>query len=104
MGFEDTLVNFLEEPEAMHELIDYIKEAKMQQVQLLIDNLHPDVIMFHDDWGSKHSLFMAPDIWREFFKEPYREIYGLMKKHGVIKMHHADSYCQPSHRIWLMWV
>jgi hypothetical protein len=95
MGFEDTLVNLLEEPELMHELIDYVKTAKMEQVQMLIDNLQPDVIMFHDDWGSKHSLFMAPDIWREFFKEPYREIYGLMKKHGVITMHHADSYCQP---------
>ncbi len=95
MGFEDTLMNFLAEPEAMKELIEYIKVHKMQQVQLLIDNLHPDVILFHDDWGSKYSLFMSPDTWREFLKEPYAEIYGAMKKQGVITMHHADSFCQP---------
>ncbi len=95
MGFEDTLCNLLEEPEAMHELIAAIKDFKLKQIQMLIDNLHPDVLMFHDDWGSKHSLFMQPDLWREFYKEPAREIYGLMKKHGIITMHHSDSFCQP---------
>jgi hypothetical protein len=95
MGFEDTLCNLLEEPEAMHELIGAIKDFKLKQIQLTIDNLHPDVIMFHDDWGSKYNMFMAPDVWREFYKEPAREIYGYMKKQGIITMHHADSYCQP---------
>jgi len=95
MGFEDTLMNFIAEPEAMHELIDYIKEFKFQQIRILHDNLHPDVMMFHDDWGSKNSLFMSPDHWREFFKKPYSEIYGMMKKEGIITMHHADSFCQP---------
>lgn len=95
MGFEDTLCNFLIQPDAMHDLIAYITEFKIKQIRLLIENLSCDVIMFHDDWGSKYSLFMDPETWREFFKEPYRKIYGLMKEHGVITMHHADSYCQP---------
>ena len=95
MGFEDTLVNLLTEPESMHELIAYIADFKKRQIKLLIDNLHPDVIMFHDDWGSKHSLFMKPDTWREFFKDHYKEIYGMMKENNIITMHHADSYCQP---------
>lgn len=95
MGFEDTLCNFLVEPDAMHELIAYITDFKKKHIQLLIDHLHPDVIMFHDDWGTKQNLFMHPDVWRKFFKEPYRQIYGLMKQQGIITMHHADSYCQP---------
>jgi hypothetical protein len=95
MGFEDTLCNLLEEPDAMHELIGAIKDFKLKQIQLIIDNLNPDVVMFHDDWGSKYNMFMAPDVWREFYKEPAREIYGYMKKRGVITMHHADSFCQP---------
>ena len=33
MGFEDTLMNFIAEPEAMHELIEYIKEFKLQQIK-----------------------------------------------------------------------
>ena len=95
MGFEDTLCNLLVEPEAMHSLIGAIKDFKMKQLKLLVDNLHPDIIMFHDDWGSKHALFMAPDVWREFYKPHYYDIYGYLKKNTLITMHHADSYCQP---------
>lgn len=95
MGFEDTLINLLEEPEAMHELVDYVAEYRFQYAKLLVDHLHPDVILSHDDWGSKLSLFMQPDTWREFFKDAYVRIYGYMKDHGVIVMHHADSFCEP---------
>ena len=95
MGFEDTLMNFLLEPEYMHELVDAVAEYRFQYTKLLVDNLKPDVILSHDDWGSKRSLFMQPDIWREFFKEHYRRIYGYMKEHGVIILHHADSFCEP---------
>ncbi len=60
-----------------------------------MDNLKPDVILSHDDWGTKTSLFMQPDTWREFFKDHYKRIYGYMKEHGVIVIHHADSFCEP---------
>ena len=95
MGFEDTLMNFLMEPEAMHELVDAVAEYRFQYAKLLVDNLKPDVILSHDDWGSKRSLFMQPDTWREFFKDHYKRIYGYMKDHGVIVIHHADSFCEP---------
>ncbi|MGI6217823.1 MAG: uroporphyrinogen decarboxylase family protein [Coriobacteriales bacterium] len=95
MGFEDTLANFLEEPEAMKELVDYIAEYRFTYAKLIVDNLHPDAILSHDDWGSHDNLFYQPDIWRDFFKEHYRRIYGYMREHDVIVMHHADSYCEP---------
>lgn len=95
MGFEDTLVNLLLEPDDMHDLVDAIAEYRFQYAKLLVDNLKPDVILSHDDWGAKDSLFMKPDVWREYFKEHYKRIYGYMKEHGVIVMHHADSFCEP---------
>jgi uroporphyrinogen-III decarboxylase len=60
-----------------------------------VENLHPDVILSHDDFGSKTSLFMSPDTWREFFKEPYRKLYDYLHANGVLVIHHADSYCEP---------
>ena len=95
MGFEDTLMNFLLEPEAMKDLVATVAEYRFQYAKLLVDNLKPDVILSHDDWGAKHSLFMDPDIWREFFKEHYRRIYGYMREHDVIVIHHADSFLEP---------
>ena len=95
MGFEDTLTALYEHPQEMHELIEYITEYRLGYVKMLIDNLQPDVIFSHDDWGTKDALFMKPDMWREFFKEPYRRFYGYIRSRGVIAIHHADSYLVP---------
>lgn len=95
MGFEDTLTNLYAHPDEMHALIDYITEYRLTYVRMLIDNLQPDVIFSHDDWGTKNALFMKPEMWREFFKEPYRRFYGYIRSRGVIAIHHADSYLAP---------
>lgn len=95
MTFEDTLMNMLEEPECMQELIDAICEYRLNYMKLIVEHLHPDVIVSHDDWGSKNSLFMSPNTWRELFKEPYRRLYDYLHSQGVIVMHHADSFCEP---------
>lgn len=95
MGFEDTLTNLYEHPREMHRLIDYILRYRMSYAKIVIDNLHPDLILSHDDWGAKDALFMKEDMWREFFKEPYRKFYGYIRSQGVIAAHHADSYCAP---------
>lgn len=95
MTFEDTLMNLLLEEEAVHELIDAICEYRLTYMQLVVENLHPDLIISHDDWGSKKSMFFSVDTWREFFKEPYRKLYDYLHSQGVIVMHHSDSYCEP---------
>jgi hypothetical protein len=41
----------------MHELIAYIKDWKLTQIQILIDNLNPDVMNFHDDWGKVQYVY-----------------------------------------------
>lgn len=95
MGFEDTLTNFYEHPKEMHELIDYVLQHRLQFARMLIKGLQPDVMFTHDDWGAKNQLFMKPEIWREFFKEPYRKFYGEIRDAGCIAVHHSDSYLVP---------
>jgi len=95
MPFQEVLTNLYDHPEEMHELIEYITEYRIAYVKHLIENLKPDVIFSHDDWGTKDALFMKPDMWREFYKEPYRRFYGYIREQGVIAIHHADSYLVP---------
>lgn len=95
MGFEDTLVNFLLEPEAIMDLCVAIGEYRFQYMKLIVDHYHPDIMLSHDDWGSKNSMFTSPDVWREFIKPQYVKTYKYMKDNGVLIMHHADSFCEP---------
>ena len=95
MTFEDTLMNLLLYPEEMHEIIEAVTDFRLEYMKLIVENLHPDVICSHDDWGSEHAMFMHPDTWREFFKEPFRRLYSYLHSQGVLVMHHADSFCEP---------
>ena len=94
MTFEDCLCNFLEYPDEMHELIDVITQYRLDYMKLIVENLHPDAILSHDDWGSQNSLLMSPDTWREFFKEPYRKLYDYLHENNVLVVHHSDSWCE----------
>ncbi len=93
MGVEDALMNLYEEPEAMHELIDYITDWELGYAKLLCDNFHPEAIFHHDDWGSHKSSFMSPEMFKEFYVPAYKKVYGYFKSHGVeLIVHHSDSY------------
>lgn len=95
MTFEDTLCNLLMYPDEMHELIDVITEYRLEYMKLIVENLHPDAILSHDDFGSSKSLFTSPEVWREFFKEPYRKLYDYLHANNVLVVHHSDSFCEP---------
>ncbi len=95
MGFEDTLTNLYEHPDEMHELIEAILEYRLSYLRLVIEKLKPDVILSHDDWGTKDALFMKPEMWRAFYKEPYRRFYKEIRDNGMIAIHHGDSYMVP---------
>jgi Uroporphyrinogen-III decarboxylase len=93
MSMEEALMAFYEEPEAMHELIDYLVEYELKLAKEFIDHIHPDAIFHHDDWGSQINSFMSPDMFEEFFVPAYKKIYGYYKENGVeLVIHHSDSY------------
>lgn len=93
MGMEDTMINFYEEPEAMHELIDFITDWEIECAGEIISHLHPDALFHHDDWGSQRSTFLSPEMFEEFIEPAYKKIYGFWKANGVeLIVHHSDSY------------
>ena len=87
------MINFYDEPEAMHELIDYLTEYELKVAKEVISHIHPDALFHHDDWGSQKSSFISPDMFDEFILPAYEKIYGYWKANGVqLIIHHSDSY------------
>ncbi len=95
MGFEDTLCNFMLEPELMADLAMAIGEYRYKGYKLMVENARPDAILSHDDWGSKQNLFVQPELWREIIKPAYVKGYDYLKEQGVVIIHHSDSFCEP---------
>lgn len=91
LGFEEALVDYLIEPDDMHDLVEALFEWKLNCVKLQMENWQPDGFLLHDDWGSKDSLLLPPDVWREFFKEGYKKIFDYIHENGKFVMLHSDS-------------
>jgi uroporphyrinogen-III decarboxylase len=83
-GMDTAFMNLYEEPEATHELIDYLMEYELAYAEKICENYHPDAIFHHDDWGSYRSSFMSPDMFEEFLVPVYKKIYVIIN-HTVWK-------------------
>ncbi len=87
------LMNYITNPDEMHDLIKYLTEFELKLAEGICDHLHPEIIFHHDDWGAERSTFLRPEMFAEFFVEPYKEIYKYYHDHGVeFVFHHNDSY------------
>jgi len=95
LGFEGALVALMLEPEATGALMAAISEHKMKHARMVVEHIKPEAVLIHDDWGMKTSMFMQPDLWREFLKPHYEQLNSYFKDNGIITIHHADSFLEP---------
>ena len=94
-GIENALCNYMEYPDEMGELLRAIADYKIAYIKKVAEHCHPDIIFYHDDWGTKQNVFLPPDLWRELIKPLQKEIAQTIHDCGMIYMHHADCVCQP---------
>lgn len=93
MGMENAMMSLYEEPQLMHELIDYLTEYEIEYAKQIVKYLKPDALFHHDDWGSQLSSFMSPDMFEEFYVGPYKKAYQFWRDNGIeLIVHHSDSY------------
>ena len=87
-GMENLLVDFLEHPDFVRQLLDAIAEYNIAQVREALR--YPiDAVYFGDDWGQQHGLQMGPAIWREFILPVLRRMYGVVRRAGKFVMIHS---------------
>jgi len=95
IGFEKTLVSFFEEPEEIQALIDAYCDFKIKEIDKVITYYRPEVVCMHDDYGMKNNMFMRPEMWREFFKEPLRRINDYCKSRDTVFVLHCCGKVDP---------
>jgi uroporphyrinogen decarboxylase len=81
-GMENLMMDMIQDPGFVHELLDIITDFNLS----LIENLsrYPvDGIYFGDDWGHQRGLLMSPDMWRAFVKPRITHMYGKTHELGL---------------------
>lgn len=95
MGFENALCAMLTDPEEVTEFLDAFMEWKLRLMEKVVEIYKPDVLMFHDDWGTQHSMFFSPDLWRELLKPQIKKAVDKCHELGVIFEMHSCGFIEP---------
>ena len=88
MGFENALCALITDPEEVEAFFDAFMEWKLRLMEKVIEIYKPDVLMFHDDWGTQNNMFFSPEIWRSLIKPQIKKAADRCHELGVVfEMH-----------------
>ena len=87
-GMENLMLDFIEHPDFVHQLMDAIADWNIAQVERAL-TYDIDCVFFGDDWGQQQGLQMGPRIWQEFIKPAAARMYRVVREAGRYVMIHS---------------
>jgi uroporphyrinogen decarboxylase len=87
-GMENLLMDFIDHPQFVHELLTAITDYNLQQIRKAL-TFDIDGIYFGDDWGQQRGLIMGRSLWREFIHPPLERMYRAVRDAGKYVFIHS---------------
>ncbi|MCU6760872.1 methylcobalamin:coenzyme M methyltransferase [uncultured Roseburia sp.] len=87
---------FHERPPFVQDGIDWfgVPWKREDNINALAPDYRPDVIMFHDDYGTQTNMFFSPEVWREFFKPQLKKAVDKTHELGMIFELHSCGFME----------
>ncbi len=92
-GFEDAMIYFAEEGDALRTLIDKVLLYNEKQLDIRLGKVKRSgkgIITFGDDLGMQKGLAIGAERWRRYMKPCFEKLYRKCKAHNpelVVYMH-----------------
>ena len=80
-GMTDLLMDMIERPEFVEQLLDAIVEHNLAQIRRALA-LGVEAVYFGDDYGSQTGLIMGREHWRHFFKPRLARMFAAVLDAG----------------------
>lgn len=84
MGFENALCALVTNPEETKAFLNAMVDFKCAQLTKIKQYYNPDVLNFHDDYGTQRGLFFSPVVWRQLFKPCLEKVVQHCHNEGMI--------------------
>ncbi|MBD3421846.1 MAG: hypothetical protein GF398_17180 [Chitinivibrionales bacterium] len=97
-GFEELMIDFMEEPPELRMLIDTVLAYNMRQIELQIEkDTHKitdgyPLMNFGDGLGMQNSMLIPPQLWRTYLKPCYAKMYRRCHEAGFNVYMHTDGH------------
>ncbi|MBA7662368.1 hypothetical protein ES703_70397 [subsurface metagenome] len=80
-GMENVMMDFLDHPDFVHELLQRITDYNIAQITEAL-KYDIDAVYFGDDWGQQRGLQMGPRLWAEFIRPELKRMYSAVRDAG----------------------
>jgi uroporphyrinogen decarboxylase len=80
-GMEKLMMDFLDHPAFVHELLQRIADYNIAQINEAL-KYDIDAVYFGDDWGQQRGLQMGPRLWAEFIRPELKRMYSVVREAG----------------------
>jgi hypothetical protein len=90
-GFENLMMDFVDEPPQLQKLIDMVLSYNLTVVKKWVER-KPRIVHFGDDLGMQDRLPMSPEHFRRYLKPCYAQIFGLCRGVGAHVYLHSDGH------------
>lgn len=87
-GMENLMMDFIEHPAFVHELLEAIADYNIAQIHEAL-KYDIDAVHFGDDWGQQQGLQMGPAMWKEFIYPQLKRMYGVVREAGKFVTIHS---------------
>lgn len=87
-GMENLMMDFLEHPAFVRELLHAIADFNLAQIDRA-RTFDVDAIHFGDDWGQQQGLQMGPALWHEFIEPELARMYAAVRRAGKFVSIHS---------------
>ena len=87
-GMENLMMDFLDHPEFVRELLRTIADHNIAQVEEAL-KYDIDAVYFGDDWGQQTGLQMGPGLWRESIRPELVRMYSAVRGAGKYVLIHS---------------
>lgn len=95
MGDEALSYMFYDDPELVHEIMDYYTDFALKLFERQCAEIEFDLIEFWEDMASKNGSLISPATFREFMKPQYQKVARFAEEHGIrILLVDSDGYIE----------
>ena len=81
-GMEDLLMDMVERPEFVGELLDGIVNHQLTHLQTVLREVPSEAVWFGDDYGMQTGLIMGERHWRRLIKPRLAKLFAFVRNEG----------------------
>jgi uroporphyrinogen decarboxylase len=83
MGFEGACLGYYEQPELVHDILNYLTDFWIDLYEEVLSKVSADIAFIWEDMSYKNGSLISPRLFREFMLPCYKRLTDFFRSKGI---------------------